>query len=206
MGSKDGLSKQFFLKLELEAEMTVGLIDEYCARYQSLFKEVRNYECFKYLHLGIISPIKRKSLPEIAKADGIYNQINFPLMVRIFKPKGTLKESDKYQTKIELASEIIAKLMALGLNIELVLVDSLYGEIETEVQENTTVDFSYHQQWDPARGWKNTLNNLRLISQPLLLLWSIYPWLDIFPNSQLLLGLNYLIASMNQFKLGFAFG
>ncbi len=40
--------------------------DEYCAQDKDLFKEVRSYECFKYLHLGIISPIKRKSLPEIA--------------------------------------------------------------------------------------------------------------------------------------------
>ena len=36
-----------------------------------MFKEVRNYECFKYLHLGITSPIKRKSLPEIAKVVSI---------------------------------------------------------------------------------------------------------------------------------------
>ena len=40
---------------------TVGIIDEYCEEYRDLFKEVRNYECFKYLHLGIISTIKRKS-------------------------------------------------------------------------------------------------------------------------------------------------
>jgi len=45
--------------------------DEYCAEYKDLFKEVRNYECFKYLHLGIISTIKRKSLPEIAKVVSI---------------------------------------------------------------------------------------------------------------------------------------
>ena len=30
----------------------------------------RSYECFKYLHLGIISTIKKKSLPEIAKVIG----------------------------------------------------------------------------------------------------------------------------------------
>ena len=50
---------------------TVALIDEYCAEYKDLFKEVRNYECFKYLHVGIISTIKRKSLPEIAKVVSI---------------------------------------------------------------------------------------------------------------------------------------
>ncbi len=35
------------------------------------FRQVRSYECFKYLHQGIISPIKRKSLPEIPKVVGI---------------------------------------------------------------------------------------------------------------------------------------
>ncbi len=172
-----------------------------------MFLEVRNYECFKYLHLGIISPIKRKSLPEIAKtvsiksaqslhhfiansdwsvnlvksrrlekikralngraitviidetgdrkkgkktdyvarqylgsvgkidngivsvnAYGVYSNITFPLSLKIFKPKGTLKEEDQYKTKIELASEIITELITEGLNIKLVLSDSLYGE------------------------------------------------------------------------------
>ena len=58
---------QILKHLARNAHPTVGIIDEYCAEYKDLFKEVRNYECFKYLHLGIISTIKRKSLPEIAK-------------------------------------------------------------------------------------------------------------------------------------------
>jgi len=37
--------------------------------------------------------------------------------VKVFKPKGTLKEDDKYKTKIELASEIITELIELGFNI-----------------------------------------------------------------------------------------
>jgi hypothetical protein len=44
--------------LPRDAQPTVAIIDEYCAEYKDLFKEVRNYECLKYLHLGIISPIK----------------------------------------------------------------------------------------------------------------------------------------------------
>lgn len=198
---------QILKHLARDAHPTVAIVDEYCREYQDLFKEVRNYECFKYLHLGIISPIKRKSLPEIAKvvsinsaqslhhfiansdwsvnelkirrlnkikrvlngnaitlvidetgdrkkgkktdyvarqylgsvgkidngivsvnAYGVYSNITFPLIVKIFKPKGTLKESDKYKTKIELASEIITELIELWFNIELVLADSLYGE------------------------------------------------------------------------------
>lgn len=437
---------QILKHLARDAHPTVATIDEYCAEYKDLFKEVRNYECFKYLHLGIMSQIKRKSLPEIAKvvsinsaqslhhflansdwsldelkqrrlnklkkvldgnaitvvidetgdrkkgkktdyvarqylgsvgkvdngivsvnAYGVYSNITFPLTVKVFKPKGTLKEEDKYKTKIELASEIITELIESGFNIKLVLADSLYGEssqfirklaeykldyvvairsnhgvwlpagqrvrankwckfnrtfsneksetryireiiygkkraityweittdpetmpenstsfvmtnlqgnlkkilgdlyglrtwveygfrqckqelgwtdyrftnfqhierwweiifcvytmislnspallglnksrqIETEVKENSDVDFSNHQQWNHECGWKNTLNNLRLIAQPLLLFWLIYPWIHIFPNSNLLLGFNQLISEMNQFKPCYASG
>lgn len=437
---------QILKHLPRDAQPTVAIIDEYCGEYKDLFKEVRNYECFKYLHLGIISPIKRKSLPEIAKvvsinsaqslhhfiaysdwsvqklksrrfkrlkkvlnghaitvvidetgdrkkgkktdyvarqylgsvgkidngivsvnAYGVYEHITFPLSFKVFKPKGTLKAGDKYKTKIELASEIITELINEGFNIELVLADSLYGEssefleklneyelayvvairsnhgvwlpakqgvralkwckfgrtfsnlksetryireiiygkrraityweittdpetmpenstsfimtnlqgnikktlgglyglrtwveygfrqckqelgwtdyrftnfqhiekwweiifsvytrislnspaflslnqshqVETKVQDSKPKPFSAHQQWNHHSGWKNTLNNLRLIVQPLLLFWLIYPWLDIFPNPHLLLGFNHLISAMNQFKPFYASG
>lgn len=73
-------------------------------------------------------------------------------------------------------------------------------QIETEVQKSNSIDFSNHKEWNHETGWKNALNNLRLIVQPLFLFWLIYPWLDIFPNPNLLLGLNQLISAMNQFK------
>jgi len=300
-------------------------------------------------------------------AYGVYCNITFPLIFKVFKPKGTLKESDKYKTKIELASEIITELIESGFNIELVLADSLYGEssqfiqkltenklayvvairsnhgvwltasqrvrankwckfertfsnkksetryireiiygkrraityweittdpetmpenstsfIMTNLQgnlkktlgdlyglrtwveygfrqckqelgwkdyrftnfqnierwweiifcvytmtslnspaflalnqsdqiprsskENSSVDFSNHKQWNQESGWKNTLNNLRLILQPFLLFWLIYPWVEIFPNSDLLMGFNHLISAMNQFKPSYASG
>lgn len=428
---------QILRHLARDAHPTAPVIDEYCAEYKDLFKEVRSYECFKYLHLGIISSIKRKSLPEIAKtvgvisaqslhhfmanspwsvdelqqkrlkkilkilkgqtitliidetgdrkkgkktdyvarqylgsvgkidngivsvnAYGVYKNITFPLIFKIFKPRETLKESDEYKTKIELAIEIINELIELDFKIELVLSDSLYGESsqfirilekhklnyvvairsnhavwmtseqrvkankwckftrifsnqETEIryireiiygqrkavtyweitsdpetmpenstsfvmtnlpgnvkktlgnlyglrtwveygfrqckqelgwtdyrftnfkdiqkwweiifsvytmislisqpflslaqsqtsqgeQRNNSVNFSRHQQWDSGSGWKNTLNNLRLIVQPILVLWLIFPWLDVFPNSKLLLGFNHLISLINQ--------
>jgi SRSO17 transposase len=62
---------QILKHLARDAHPTVAIVDEYCAEYKDLFKEVRNYECFKYLHLGIISMLKRKSLPEIAKVVSI---------------------------------------------------------------------------------------------------------------------------------------
>ena len=437
---------QILKHLRRDAHPTVGVIDEYCEKYRDIFKEVRNYECLKYLHLGIISTLKRKSLPEIAKivsinsaqslhhfiansewsvkklrsrrlekikraldgkaitvvidetgdrkkgkktdyvarqylgsvgkidngivsvnAYGVYDNITFPLLFKVFKPQATLKVEDKYKTKIELAIEIITELIELGFNIELVLADSLYGEssqfikklvaynlvyvvairsnhavwlpanqrvrankwckftrtfsnqksetryireiiygkrrditywelttdpetmpenstsfvmtnlqgklkktlgdlyglrtwveygfrqckqelgwtdyrltnfkdiekwweiifcvytmislnsqaflalnkanqIATKLEENSDVDFYHHKLWNHECGWKNTLNNLRLILQPLLLFWVIYPWLNIFPNSDLFLGFNHLISAMNQFKPSYASG
>jgi SRSO17 transposase len=430
---------QILKHLARDAHSTAPVIDEYCAEYKDLFKEVRSYECFKYLHLGIISSIKRKSLPEIAKtvgmisaqslhhfiantpwsvnelkekrlrrllkalngqaitvvidetgdrkkgkktdyvsrqylgsigkvdngivsvnAYGIYDNITFPLIFKVFKPRETLKEAETYKTKIELATEIITELMDLGLKIELILSDSLYGEssqfirklekyklpyvvairsnhavwmpsdqkvrankwckfervfshqkskiryireiiygkkravtywevttdpetmpenstsfIMTNIQgkvkkflgnlyglrtwveygfrqckqelgwtdyrftsfkdiekwweiifsdytivslnsqpflslnqqkisqvekKDNSVDFSVHQQWDCGSGWKKTLNNLRLILQPTLVLWLIFPWLEVFPNSKLLLGFNHLISLINQYQ------
>jgi hypothetical protein len=79
-------------------------------------------------------------------------------------------------------------------------------QLETEAQENNDAVFSNHPQWNHESGWKNTLKNLRLIIQPLLLFWLIYPWLSIFPNSHLVLGFNHLIAAMNQFKPCYASG
>jgi SRSO17 transposase len=64
--------------------------------------------------------VARQYLGSIGKIDngivsvnayGVYWNITFPLIVKVFKPKGTLKESDKYQTKIDLAAEIITDLV-----------------------------------------------------------------------------------------------
>jgi len=57
-----------------EARPTIRFVDEYCQLYADLFSDVRSFEAFKYLHLGLISEIKRKSLPAIAKAVGLDNQ------------------------------------------------------------------------------------------------------------------------------------
>ena len=54
-----------------EASPTVGFIDDYCQAYQNLFSDVRNYEAFKLIHLGMLSEIPRKSLTKIARAVGL---------------------------------------------------------------------------------------------------------------------------------------
>ena len=77
---------------------TVRFIDSYCAGYKDLFPEVRSYECFKYLHHRIISPIKRKPLPEIAKVVGVYSAQSLHHFIPFIKsnkrlsPGGKVKE------------------------------------------------------------------------------------------------------------------
>ncbi|MDJ1176003.1 transposase [Roseofilum capinflatum] len=49
------------------------MIDKYCDFYRNLFSDVRSYEAFKELHVGILSDIKRKTLPGIAQINGLKN-------------------------------------------------------------------------------------------------------------------------------------
>jgi hypothetical protein len=66
-------------------------------------------------------------------------------------------------------------------------------QIETEVEEDSAVDFSNHQLWNPEGGWKNTLNNLTSHSPTALYSLVDSPWLDIF----LLFRFNYPGSSLN---------
>ncbi|MBL1178447.1 IS701 family transposase [Pantanalinema sp. GBBB05] len=190
-----------------EARPTVRFVDESCQLYADLFSDVRSFEAFKYLHLGLISEIKRKSLPAIAKAVGLDNQQSLhhflwkspwqaqqvrkrrleiilkifnnrslillidetgdckkgtstdyvkrqyignvgkkengivavtayglvdgmilPLTFEVYKPRERLKEQEEYQSKPQIAAQMIRQLQAMGFQFELVLADSLYGE------------------------------------------------------------------------------
>jgi hypothetical protein len=53
---------QILKHLPRDAHPTVAIIDSYSTEYKDLFKEVRNYECFKYLHLGNNFTDKKKIL------------------------------------------------------------------------------------------------------------------------------------------------
>ena len=77
-----------------KASSTVSFIDDYCECYKSLFPEVRSFEAFKHIQLGMISDIKRKTLPAIAKlvglpnAQGLHHFIsNSPWEVVLFRRK-----------------------------------------------------------------------------------------------------------------------
>jgi SRSO17 transposase len=76
-------------------------------------------------------------------AYGLVAGITYPLLFKIFKPKGCLKPGDISKTKPQLAIEILQELKALGFKIKLVLADSLYGESGSviDILEHLKLDF-----------------------------------------------------------------
>jgi len=62
-----------------------------------------------------------------------------------------------------------------------------------------TERFSRHRWWDSGQGWKNKLNNLRLILQPYVFHCLLLPWLLLFDIPGLRTGFRELIAIMNLF-------
>src|SRR5258708_13213805 len=47
------------------ATPTVAFIDQYCAKYRGLFHNVRHFEQFTALHLGLLAETRHKSLPRL---------------------------------------------------------------------------------------------------------------------------------------------
>ena len=59
--------------------------------------------------------------------------------------------------------------------------------------------FSEHAWWDTGQGWKNILNNLRLILQPYVYYCLLLPWLLVFDIPGLRAGFLQLTGIMNSF-------
>ncbi len=101
----------------LKGEKMIVIIDETGERRKG---NKTDYVARQYL--GSIGKIDRGIVS--VNAYGVYDNITFPLMFKVFKPKETLKEDDPYKTKIELASDMITELIEFGFKTELVLDDS----------------------------------------------------------------------------------
>ena len=100
---------------------------ENTVRYLIEHKKGKTTDYVSRQYLGSIGKIERGIVT--VNAYGIYEQITFPLIFKVFKPKRTLKAEDQFKTKIQLASEIITELVSFGFKIDLVLADSLYGKV-----------------------------------------------------------------------------
>jgi len=61
-------------------------------------------------------------------AYGLVDGMVLPLTFEVYKPRERLKEHEDYQSKPQIAAQMIRQLQAMGFHFELVLADSLYGE------------------------------------------------------------------------------
>ena len=105
-------------------------------------------------------------------AYGVDENITFPLMFKVFQPKGRLKENDTYQTKIELASSIITELVEFGFKIELVLADSLYGEASSFIRTLEKHELPWVLAIRSNHGvWLSSQEKVRANK------WSTVPWI-----------------------------
>ena len=84
---------------------TVGFIDNYSDCYRSLFGDVRNFESFKQLHVGILSELPRKSLPEIAKLVGLKDGQSLHHFLR----DGTWQVGQVQKRRLEMTRQQIGK-------------------------------------------------------------------------------------------------
>lgn len=112
------------------ATPTVAFVDEYCQFYQSLFSEIRSFEAFKFLHLGMISEIKRKSLPAIAKAVGLENHQG----LHHFLTHSPWSASSLRQRRLELILQVLN-----GRSMVLIVDDT------GDVKKGTTTDYVKRQ-------------------------------------------------------------
>ncbi len=102
-------------------------------------------------------------------------------------------------------SIIFSVYLMISLNTE-VFLSLNSSSIANSEASKSDIDLASHPEWNYQTGWKNVLNNVRLIIQPSLLLWLMVPWLEIFPNSSILLGMHRLISTINQFSSFFPSG
>lgn len=76
---------------------------------------------------------------------------------------------------------------------------SLHSDILNPMVAPVPDKFRQHHGWDEKKGWKNLLNNMRLILQPFTSFNLVKQWLRVFPIPQLSSGFPRLIALMNKF-------
>jgi SRSO17 transposase len=89
---------------EREPASTIKFVDDYCQWYRKLFPEVRSFEAFKYLHVGMISDIKRKTLPAIARVVGLSNEQS----LLHFLTQSPWKVEQLRQTRLKLILQVLA--------------------------------------------------------------------------------------------------
>lgn len=139
-------------------------------------------------------------------AYGLIEGMTFPLIFEVDKPKERLEQGDAYRTKPKIAgveyglkqsknelgwadfrvtnSAQIQKWWEVVMSAYLLV--SLHSRVlnpsdhssEDNISQSLLDRFSTHDWWDEGQGWKNLLNNLRLVLQPFGFFNLIKPWLN----------------------------
>ena len=169
----------------LKEEKIIVVIDETGDR-----KKGKKTDYVARQYLGSVGKIDNGIVS--VNAYGIYENLTFPLIFKIFKPKGRLKENDTYKTKIELASSIVTELIEFGFkfvmtNIQLSrskmkrILGNLYGL-------RTWVEYGF-RQCKQELGWTDyRFTNFNEINKWWELIFSAY-WM-ISSHSKVFDGLN----------------
>jgi hypothetical protein len=79
------------------------------------------------------------------------------------------------------------------------LIVSLFADAFNDFCPITHQKFTEHRWWDNQKGWKNLLNNVRLIIQPLICFNWFNRWLEVYAIPSLQIEFEQLIEKMNQF-------
>ena len=79
------------------------------------------------------------------------------------------------------------------------LMVSLFADAFNDTCPLAHQQFAQHPWWNSQSGWKNLLNNLRLIIQPVICFNWLKRWLEVFPIASLATGFKQLMHKMNQF-------
>jgi len=130
--------------------------------------------------------------------------LNYKQVGEIYKNRGWIEYGFK-QSKSELgwADYRVTDYAAIQRWWELVMVAYLMVSLHNN-QWNPMVapipeQYQKHPWWNQREGWKNHLNNLRLILQPYTYFNVVNRWLRVFPNPQLSWMLSKLMSLMNGF-------
>jgi len=91
--------------IKREAQPTVKFVDDYCQYYRNLFEDVRSFEYFKELHVGLISELPRKSLPAISKAVGEENSQG----LHHFVSQGDWRAEGLREARLSLLQQVLGK-------------------------------------------------------------------------------------------------
>ena len=100
--------------------------------------------------------------------------------------------------ELVMSSYLLVSIQANYFQLETVTCDS--NTQDSTVQFSDSFSFSQHSWWETGQTWKSSLNNLRLIIQPLIFFNLLQPWLSVFPNRYLQVGLSKLVNIMNRFR------